>query len=128
MLGCIAEVALIESDQRIGVTVDGGFEDHLVGWIASCGRHRNHGDTGSATAQSAEIIVPTSASLRPEIARCAGSLHTASYSSARVTVSISVNVRLRARSSNAAEAPVGLRSPATIILVSRTSRMISYKI
>ena len=68
-------------------------------------------------------MVDTSSSLNPDTIRCAGSRQTASYSNARATDSRSVNALLNARSINAAEAPLGLRRPATTTLVSNTYRI-----
>ena len=74
------------------------------------------------------MMVATSASLRPEMIRWAGSWHAASYSRASATESSKSNWRVRARSISAAEAPAGLRRPATMTLVSNARRIISYTI
>ena len=70
-------------------------------------------------------MVDTSSSLNPDTIRCAGSRQTASYSNARATDSRSVNLPLKAWSISAAEAPLGLRRPATTTLVSNTHLIVS---
>lgn len=91
---------------------------------SSCGRHKNRVATGLAIAQSAETNALTSDSSKPDATRCLELTHTASYSSAKATDTTGVKAWLKARSSKVAEAPEGLRKPATITLVSKTNNII----
>lgn len=91
---------------------------------SSCGRHKNRVATGLAIAQSEETNALTSDSSKPDATRCLELTHTASYSSAKATDTTGVKAWLKARSSKVAEAPEGLRKPATITLVSKTNNII----
>jgi hypothetical protein len=86
----------------------------------SCGLQRKCVLTGSAMAITAVTKISTSRAESPDASWCSASQQTASYSIAKATLTRSVISPCRTARKMAADAPPGLRIPATTASVSST--------